>query len=186
MKALAFENLWKPELVVLPHLVIGHLVGLHPHGDGFVGLGQLSLVEITGKDSAVNAQAVGKLEVELALVFEICWREPNLFLSLTDSGFLNGLAFVDLATRTIDLSFTETTFLAYEEDLVLTPYKYQHRPHLGGPFVPIDVDSWLVRHALPLRTNRFRRKHKPESQVSTMIKFSLSKYDHAETSLGLH
>ena len=71
LKAFAFENLWEPELVVFPHLVVGHFVDLHPHGHRFIGFGQLPLVEVANEDGAVNAQAVGKLEIEFTTVLEV-------------------------------------------------------------------------------------------------------------------
>jgi len=114
LKAFALKHLGEPELVVLPHLVVGHLVGLHPHGKGFVRFGQLSLVEVTDEDRAVNAQAVGELEVKFAMVLEIGWRESDFFLSLTNRGFLNGLPLVDLAARAVDLALAKTAFLPYK------------------------------------------------------------------------
>ena len=133
----------------------------------------MPLVEVADKDGAVNAQAVDELEIEFPTMLEIRRGKSDFFFRLTNGGLLNGFPFVDLATRAIDLALTKTSFLAYKEHFVLAPHKYQHGPHLGGPIVPIDVDSRLVRHALPLRTNRFRSKHKPESQLPRMIKFSV-------------
>ena len=39
LKAFTLEHLRKPESIVLPHLVVGNFVDLHPHWQGFVGLG---------------------------------------------------------------------------------------------------------------------------------------------------
>ena len=113
---LAIQNLGQPQLVVFPHLVIRDLSDWHPKRLGLVGLDQLTSKFICGVNRAMNAQTIGKLEVELGNGLGLQRCQPHLFLHFSHSTVIYTLAFLDFASGPINLAFTESSLLMNKQN----------------------------------------------------------------------
>ena len=100
----AGEHLRQPMAVVLPHLVVGNRLEIEPQRRGLVGLDGLAGELPRDENGAVQAVAVGELEVQFTALFERRRGDADFLLGFANGGGQRGFPRLDFPARTVDLA----------------------------------------------------------------------------------
>lgn len=101
----------------------------------------------------MNGIAVNKLELVPAAIFQLGYRDAQLFLALANCANLGRFAGINLTAGSVDLAFAQAGFFVNQQDFTIADYKYQRGRVPGLPGFPVDVfeflDGRLIDDGLP-------------------------------------
>ena len=108
----------KPVSVVRPHVIIGNGIERGPEWDGLVRFLRFSLEIMREENRAVQAEAVPKLEVQLAALLGAERPDAKFLISLAEGRLERGLARVYFSARAVYFPRAEAAFFANKQNLV--------------------------------------------------------------------